>query len=124
MVRKKLTEEELRNLPNNIRRLRQERGLTLQDVIKRMPGSMSPQNLGRLELGEHRLTDGQAQRIGVGLGCHPFELYKDAPGTMPYEDLVSLSPKERRLLNDLRNLPERERERAYAVFEALISHRT
>jgi len=62
----------MESLPNRIRALREERGLT-QDVLAERIGT-SKMQVSRLERGERRLTQGWMEKIGAALACHPAEL--------------------------------------------------
>lgn len=60
------------SLPNRIRPLREERGLT-QDTLAERVGTTKMQ-ISRLERGERRLTQGWMEKIGAALACPPAAL--------------------------------------------------
>ncbi len=71
------------SLPNRIRPLREERGLT-QDTLAERMGTTKMQ-VSRLERGERRLTQGWMEKIAAALACHPADLLPGAaaPGQAP-----------------------------------------
>lgn len=64
------------SLPNRIRPLREERGLT-QDTLALRVGTTKMQ-VSRLERGERRLTQGWMEKIAAALACRPADLLPDA----------------------------------------------
>jgi transcriptional regulator with XRE-family HTH domain len=72
---------------NRIKQLRQQRGLTLEQVADRAGTTF--QQVQRLETGKRRLTDTWMRRLAGALGCRPAELMEDPAAATGQEDSVS-----------------------------------
>ena len=59
-------------MTNKIRDLRKQNGLSQQDLAKRI--GTTGQQVGHLEAGRRKLTQGWMERLAVGLGCGPADL--------------------------------------------------
>jgi transcriptional regulator with XRE-family HTH domain len=86
-------------LANRLQQLREARGLTLRDLAAR--AGTSNQQVSHLELGKRQLTTSWLKRLAEALGCHPWEIVEDGPGS-------DLTDRERLLLVNFRRLSEEQ----------------
>jgi len=84
-----------RVFPNQLRRLREARGLSLE-ALARKAGTTNPQ-ISHLELGRRRLTVDWLLRLASALQCHPWEIVEEAARPV-------LGPEEAELLSRFRGL--------------------
>lgn len=88
--------------PNNLRALREARGLSQQQLADRVVPATTSQQVSRLELGSRKLSLDWMMRLALALGCDPSEL-------IPSEVGAALAPDEKALVAIYRSLSERER---------------
>ena len=96
------------NLPNRVRELRLERGLTLKVVAEQVGLALG--HLQRIETGKRELTLSWMHRIARALEVTPADL-------LNYED-GGLDRKERHIVETRRQIPEPHRQSIDAVAEA------
>lgn len=104
-------------MSNKIRKIREELGLTLEQVAE-ISGT-SAQQIARLEVGDRRLTDDWMRRIAPALGVPPAALLADLapniPSVVQEAKKVRLRPDEIRLIRFWRALDAGEK-RMIAAF--------
>jgi transcriptional regulator with XRE-family HTH domain len=97
-------------MKNRIRELREERGLSQQQLAELLVPPTSKTQISKLELSQRRLSDAWLQRLGRALACHPAELF----GTLP-----SLSSREEAMLGIFRGLSEQDQDAFIRIGDAL-----
>lgn len=103
-------------LPNRIRELRRDRGLTQAEVAHRMGTATS--QLSVLERGKRRLSLPWMQRIARALEVYPAEL-------LPLDEQShELSDEERRLIRDYRAQSPEQREMFWLVVDSIVNRRS
>ncbi len=93
---------------NRIRELRLARGLTLGKLAAQANTSIG--QVARLETGQRELTQHWMQRLAKPLGCTPSDLMLPDDG--------GLDPRERELIEILREVPDNARAAIYSVAES------
>lgn len=101
-----------RTYPNELKRLREGRGLSLDEIADRL--GVSNQQISLLELGRRKLTVDWLQRLAAVLSCHPWELVEADAG-------IAASKAEKTLLRTFRRLDADRRRRALADLESLTT---
>jgi transcriptional regulator with XRE-family HTH domain len=80
----RLRSRRMRKYPDNrIRQIRNERGLTLEQLADRVVPSTSHDMVAKLERGERELTHTWMDRLAYALDCLPFDLIKESSNKIP-----------------------------------------
>lgn len=88
-------------MKNRIKELRDNRGLSLDDLANRV--GTTNQQVSHLELGKRRLTADWMDRLANALDCRPWELIEETPPP-------DLDPRERRILDLFKRVSPAERD--------------
>jgi len=99
-------------MTNHIRSLRQQRGLSQQDLADAL--GTNKQQIGRLEKGERQLTESWIRRLCTQLGCTAADL-------LGYDGVPDFSEDEIALIRAIRGLNDADRQ-AILRFVSALSH--
>lgn len=97
-------------MPTKLANLRNERGLSLEQLAKMLDPPTTAQQISRLESGERKLATKWVLRLASALGVSPYDVYEDS-------DMI-VSVKEREMIDSLRLLPEGQQE---AIFRTITN---
>ncbi len=105
--------ELLKLVGSNIRRLRKQRGSTLEALAEK--SDLHPKYLGGLERGEQNVSVNNLEKIATALRVKPYELMMPTGSSEPSEELVALittaDPSTQGVMLDLlKRIPEWKKE--------------
>lgn len=95
-------------MPNNIKAIREDRGLSQDQLAARLKPKTTKAQISKLENGQRQLTHTWAERLAAALECHWAELYASG-----------LKREEVELLQTYRGLSEENRDLAQKLVGTL-----